>query len=255
MNNTMPKVSIIVPVYNVEKYLNRCIQSLLNQTLKDIEIIMVDDGSPDRCPQMCDNYAKKDNRIKVIHKQNAGLGYARNSGLEIATGEYIAFVDSDDFVNSQMYETLYNNAVSTKADVVYSGFRKEFNKNRFLNVRECNIRTEYNKNDMSKLILDFIAAPPYHKKEYIHDMSVWHSVYRHNIIKDYHLRFTSERDYASEDIIFQIDFLNCCTKVVFIPNILYYYCYNQTSLTKSFTIKKFDKIKALYNILFEKVKQ
>ena len=154
MNNTMPKVSIIVPVYNVEKYLNRCIQSLLNQTLKDIEIIMVDDGSPDRCPQMCDNYAKKDNRIKVIHKQNAGLGYARNSGLEIATGEYIAFVDSDDFVNSQMYETLYNNAVSTKADVVYSGFRKEFNKNRFLNVRECNIRTEYNKNDMSKLILN-----------------------------------------------------------------------------------------------------
>ena len=106
----MPKISIIVPIYNVEKYLDRCMQSLLNQTLTDIEIIMVDDGSPDRCPQMCDEYAKKDSRIKVIHKSNAGLGYARNSGLEIATGEYVAFVDSDDYVYTQIYESLYVSA-------------------------------------------------------------------------------------------------------------------------------------------------
>ena len=86
----MAKVSVIVPVYNVEKYLDRCMQSLLNQTLKDIEIIMVDDGSPDNCPKMCDDYAKQDSRVKVIHKKNAGLGLARNSGLEVATGEYVA---------------------------------------------------------------------------------------------------------------------------------------------------------------------
>src|SRR5574344_1424030 len=103
-----PKVSIIVPIYNVEKYLDRCMESLLNQTLKDIEIIMVDDGSPDNCPKMCDEYAKRDKRVKVIHKKNGGLGYARNSGLDIATGEYVAFVDSDDYVDVNMYETLYN---------------------------------------------------------------------------------------------------------------------------------------------------
>lgn len=99
--NTMsnPKVSIIVPIYNVEKYLDRCMASLLNQTLEDIEIIMVDDGSPDRCPKMCDEYAKKDSRVKVVHKKNGGLGYARNSGLDVATGEYVAFVDSDDYVD------------------------------------------------------------------------------------------------------------------------------------------------------------
>ena len=88
----MPKVSIIVPVYNVEKYLDRCMESLLNQTLNDIEIIMVDDGSPDNCPQMCDDYAKKDSRVKVVHKVNGGLGYARNTGLDVATGEYVALL-------------------------------------------------------------------------------------------------------------------------------------------------------------------
>lgn len=102
----MPKVSIIVPVYNVEKYLDRCMQSLLNQTLSDIEIIMVDDGSPDRCPQMCDEYAAKDRRVRVIHKENGGLGLARNTGLDAATGEYVAFVDSDDFTSVEAYENL-----------------------------------------------------------------------------------------------------------------------------------------------------
>ena len=100
----MAKVSIIIPVYNVEKYLDKCIQSAINQTLQDIEIILVDDESPDNCPQMCDDYAKRDGRIKVVHKKNGGLGFARNSGLEIATGEYVTFLDSDDFVDLDTYE-------------------------------------------------------------------------------------------------------------------------------------------------------
>ena len=101
MNQT--KVSIIVPVYNVE----RCLTSLINQTLKDIEIILVDDESPDNCPAICDDYAQKDPRIKVIHKKNQGLGMACNSGMENATGEYIAFCDSDDYVDNCMYENMY----------------------------------------------------------------------------------------------------------------------------------------------------
>ena len=105
----MAKVSVIIPVYKVEEYLERCVQSVLNQTLKDIEIVLVDDGSPDNCPKMCDEFAKKDSRIKVVHKNNEGLGKARNSGLEVATGEYVAFVDSDDYVHPEMYEILLNN--------------------------------------------------------------------------------------------------------------------------------------------------
>ena len=106
----MPKISIIVPIYNVEKYLDRCVRSLCNQTLQDIEIILVDDQSPDDCPRMCDEYAKQDSRIIVIHKKNGGLGYARNSGMKVATGEYVAFVDSDDYVDLDMFESMYNSA-------------------------------------------------------------------------------------------------------------------------------------------------
>ena len=123
------KVSIILPIYNVEKYLDRCVDSLLNQTLKDIEIIMVDDGSPDNCPQMCDEYAKKDRRVKVVHKKNGGLGFARNSGLDIANGEYVAFVDSDDYVGLDMYKTLYDRAEVDKCDAVFCGFRTEVRQN------------------------------------------------------------------------------------------------------------------------------
>ena len=246
------KVSIIVPIYNVEKYLNRCMDSLLNQTLKDIEIIMVDDGSPDKCPEMCDAYAKKDNRVKVVHKKNGGLGYARNSGLDVAKGEYVAFVDSDDYVDLNMYEKLYNTAKDNNLDAVFCGFKKEFSPNRFIECKECNSYIEYPSESAKELVLDFIAAPPRSKSEYIHAMSVWHSVYKLSVITDNKIKFLSERDYASEDIPFQIDFLKCCNKVGFIPDVFYVYCFNGGSLTKSFKPEKFEKIQALYHLLKER---
>lgn len=112
-----PKVSIIVPVYKVEKYLGRCIKSILKQTFTDFELILVDDGSPDRCPQMCDEWCKKDERIHVIHKENGGLSSARNAGLKAAKGDYIGFVDSDDWISSDMYEILYKLAKEYRADI------------------------------------------------------------------------------------------------------------------------------------------
>ena len=98
------KISVIVPIYNVEDYLHRCVDSIINQTYTNLEIILVDDGSPDNCLKICDEYAKKDSRIKVVHKKNGGLSDARNAGLEIATGEYIGFVDSDDYISLYFYE-------------------------------------------------------------------------------------------------------------------------------------------------------
>ena len=102
-----PLISVIVPIYNVEEYLNRCVESIVNQTYQKLEIILVDDGSPDNCPRMCDDWAKKDSRIKVIHKENGGLSDARNAGMKITTGEYISFIDSDDYIETCMIEILY----------------------------------------------------------------------------------------------------------------------------------------------------
>ena len=112
------KISIAVPVYNVEKYISKCIESLLSQTQKDIEIILVDDGSTDNSGLICDDYAQKDKRIRVIHKQNGGLGAARQSGLEVASGDYFCVCDADDWVEPAMYEELCKKAIETGADIV-----------------------------------------------------------------------------------------------------------------------------------------
>lgn len=111
-------VSIIVPVYNVEKYLDRCVNCLINQTHKDVEILLIDDGSPDNCPAMCDAYAQKDNRIKVFHKNNGGLSSARNMGLDNCTGDFLTFIDSDDYLDTDWIEKCHNLAVKENLDVV-----------------------------------------------------------------------------------------------------------------------------------------
>lgn len=114
----MPLVSVIIPVYKVEEELGRCVDSVLSQTMADIEVILVDDGSPDGCPQICDDYARKDRRVKVIHKSNGGLSDARNHGLDKATGDYVMFVDSDDYIEPDSCERLYRSAIDSDADMV-----------------------------------------------------------------------------------------------------------------------------------------
>lgn len=116
------KISIIVPVYNVEKYLKRCIESIINQTYKNLEIILVDDGSTDNCPAICDEYARKDKRIKVIHKENGGASSSRNTGMDAATGKYITFVDSDDFIKEEFVEYLYNLSIENNCEIVQCSF-------------------------------------------------------------------------------------------------------------------------------------
>ena len=113
----MPKISVIIPVYKVEEYLKRCVDSVIGQTLRDIEIILVDDGSPDNCPAICDEYAKKDDRVRVIHKKNGGLSDARNAGIDIAKGEFLGFVDSDDYIEADMYEYLYDLVKKENAEI------------------------------------------------------------------------------------------------------------------------------------------
>lgn len=251
--NQKPKISVVVPIYNVEPYLERCIQSLLNQTLKDIEIILIDDGSPDYCPQICDEYAQKDSRIKVIHKANAGLGYARNSGLEIATGEYVAFVDSDDYIKANMYEELYNNARKLSADIAFGGFYTEYPKGIWTASKEVDKLEIFQSKEIMSFLLDMIACSPSVSQERKYEMSVWHSIYKKEIIDKYNIRFLSEREIASEDIVFQIDFLSRSTKIIYVPKNYYYYCLNSTSLTKTVKPEKFEAFKQLLQCIQQRI--
>ena len=114
-------ISVIIPIYNVEKYLCRCLDSIISQSYKDLEIILVDDGSPDNSPSICDSYARNDNRIKVIHKTNGGLSAARNTGLKYAMGDFISFIDSDDYIEPKMYEILFNLITKFDSDISMCG--------------------------------------------------------------------------------------------------------------------------------------
>lgn len=245
--NKIPKVSIIVPIYNVEKYLDRCIQSLVNQTLNDIEIILVDDGSPDNCPSMCDEYAQKDNRIKVIHKQNAGLGYARNSGLDIATGEYVAFVDSDDYVDTTMYENLYNAAINYNVDTVFSNYYIVDQYNRVAQIHQQETIQFYMGNDIKQnMLLNMIASDVNISKERQIDMSVWRAIYSKEIIDKNQIKFETERKFISEDIIFHIDYCSHSQAVCLLPEAYYYYTVNFNSLTKKVRTDRFQMDKILH---------
>lgn len=248
-----PKVSVIIPCYGVEKYLDRCMRSVLNQTLEDIEIILVDDGSPDKVPEICDSYAIKDRRVKVIHKENAGLGYARNSGLEFATGEYVAFVDSDDYIDTDIYRKLYEKATELDCDTVFCGFNIEERKGSWSKSREVEKETVWRGDSVKDYMLDMVACTPSESLERRYYMSVWHSIYRRSIIELAGVRFLSERDVASEDIPFQIDFLMKSKTIAYLPDYLYYYCANDTSLTATYKPEKYDRFKTLYYILKEKL--
>ena len=200
-----PKVSIIVPVYNVEKYLDRCVTSIVGQTLKDIEIILVDDASPDNCPVMCDNWAERDERIKVIHKQNEGLGLTRNAGMAIVQGEYVAFADSDDFVEPDMYERLYAECKKNNLDCIYS----EFNVDDYPGFRVVT-KPEMlyvGSEKIEQLRLDIVGAEPSYISGVKYHCSTCKGLYKLDIIKKNCLQFRSERQYISEDMLFNLDFL------------------------------------------------
>lgn len=244
---SQPKVSIIVPVYNVEKYLERCVDSLRRQTLKEIEIILVDDSSTDSSLQICQKLAKDDLRIKVIHKVNEGAGKARNVALAVATGKYIGFVDSDDFVECDMFKILYEKAEKYNSDLVMSGVLymegKVFSKE-----GECIRKTYFDKDtqfesieELKKLRLGIVGSLPDDDEDSRYGMSVWKNLFRHEIIKKNNLTFQSEREIFSEDSLFMIDYISCINKATGIKDALYFYCRNEDSISKSYKKDKFEK--------------
>jgi glycosyltransferase involved in cell wall biosynthesis len=218
-----PKISIIVPVYNCEKYLKKCIESILSQTYKNIEIILVNDGSLDNCGQICDEYKLKDSRIVVIHQENRGLSGARNSGLEVVTGNYIGFVDSDDWVGKEMYEVMLNVALKYDLNIVECG------------INETGLETEYNNTELNIVFENSFEALQRIIKN--SDFSVCKKLYKKETIKD--AKFLLNR--TSEDVYFAVENIPKIKKMGYFEFPFYNYRPNPKSITKSpYNIKRFD---------------
>lgn len=201
-------ISIIVPVYNVEKYLEKCVKTLMEQSYKNIEIILVDDGSTDSSGKLVDRLANNDARITVVHKKNAGLGMARNTGLDYATGKYVAFIDSDDYTDVNMIQKLHNALEEYNSDTSYCGYTMAYDSGKFVSVPAYYNRQVFcDEEIIDKVLLEMVASKPEAKKDAILSMSVWHALYSMEIIRDNNIRFPSEREFISEDIIFDIAYL------------------------------------------------
>lgn len=239
--------SIIVPIYNVEKYLENCIESILKQNYKNIEIILVDDGSPDECPKICDSYAKKDKRIKVVHKTNAGLGMARNSGLEISKGEYLFFLDSDDFLSENMFSTLNDILSKEKYDYVYFGYNRVDDNAKFISEHKPDIEKDVYKNDeiLNEFLPNLISGVPY-KKNLNLNLSSWTSVISKKVIEKSKWKFVSEREYISEDVYSYLKLFKDIKSVKIIDECFYNYRCNNASLSRRFREDRFSKIKKLH---------
>ena len=218
-------VTVVVPVYNTEKFLNRCIRSIVSQTYKNLEILLIDDGSPDECPQICDAWANDDKRIRVIHKNNEGLGMARNTGIINAKGEYICFFDSDDYVDCYLVEKAYAIANEMSADLVTFGM------------------TYVDEN--GRVIGTGIPTSG------MEGVSACTRLFSMDLIKNADFKFQSERIVISEDC-----YAKFCLEVhvknpVVLPEPLYFYCRNRESLSRTYRPDRYEKSKEFREICIQ----
>lgn len=225
----MSKVSLIIPVYNVETYLERCIESVLNQTYKDLEIILVNDGSTDTSGAMCDNFSQQDKRIKVIHQLNAGLSEARNTGLKHITGEFVMFVDSDDWLEKDAVSFLLEQLQRNNADMVVGGVSRT---------------SEVKQYSQSNIEVALMNQEEYAKKYFkIGSQSieyyVWNKLYRKEIVED--ILYPS--GFFAEDVPTTFQYILKSEKIVVTNKIIYNYFINPNSLTSRFTERYFDVLK------------
>lgn len=227
-----PLISVIVPVYKVEEYLDQCVSSIVNQTYQNLEILLVDDGSPDGCPAMCDRWAEKDSRIKVIHKENGGLSDARNAGLKIATGEYVAFVDSDDMISDDMLESLYNALYDTKSDIAECDY--VYFEDKLPHIDDCTDakHTIFCAEEALKALLE--------KKDLY--CVVWNKLYRRLLFDN----LSFETGKLHEDVFFTYQVFGKCQSVVKVKQQMYYYRQRQDSIMgKSFSFGNLDALEAM----------
>lgn len=225
-------ISVIVPVYKVEAYLDRCVASIVNQTYRNLEIILVDDGSPDSCPRICDQWAKKDERIQVIHKPNGGLSDARNAGMKVMNGDYVAFVDSDDWIESTMYETMVTLLEKNEADICECGYQKSSGEN--------DLKTISVNNDIQ--VFDTIQAMKAVVQEKIYPV-VWNKLYRAQIIEK--LWFQTGK--CNEDEYWTYLAVDRGKRFVKTEDSYYYYFFREDSIiNEAYSLRRLDGLDARY---------
>lgn len=230
----MDLISIIVPVYKVEKYLDRCVESIVNQTYQNLEIILVDDGSPDKCPVMCDAWVKKDSRIKVIHKENGGLSDARNAGMERATGDYLGFVDSDDWIAPEMYEKMMYAIQKDGSDIV-----------------ACDVEMVWENGTSSRMLTPHIncVLDKYEAQKALIEESklkqpVWYKLYRKEIV----VGIPFEKEKYHEDVFWSYLAIGKAEKISIIEYLGYFYWQRSESIMgEKYSLKRLDAMEAYCN--------
>ena len=230
-----PLISVIIPIYNVECYLKTCIDSIVNQTYSNLEIVLVDDGSPDRCFEICDEYAKKDNRVKVIHQENGGLAHARNVGIANSNGEYLTFVDSDDYVSDDYVESLYKGLIESDADISVASLIvfKESESSCVTHKREPFV--EVKKNDYFK---EYASIKAERSMPFI---TAWNKLYKKELFDG--IKYPKGKLY--EDAFTTYKLIEKAKKIVYSTTKLYYYRLNpQSILGQSFKEKHIEMVEA-----------
>ena len=238
------KVSIIVPVYNAEKYLDKCIESIVRQTEREIEIILIDDDSTDKSGNICENWALKDSRIKVFHIENLGVSNARNCGIRYASGQYIMFVDSDDWIRSDMVEILLNSIENGNSQAVFCNYITVKDDQEIL----CEDVLEY-KNYQNEEVLEVVRNMFGGGRYY---SSIWRGIYKKEVIEDNHISFRNLK--FAEDLVFNLEYLLNCDKVQIMNDELYYYRVNSTSALQSLknNVVEIQKVpKEIYGIFYK----
>ncbi len=231
INESIPKVSVLVPIYKVpEKYLKKCLWSLTNQTLNEIEIILVDDGSPDECPIICDEYAKQDLRIKVIHQENKGVSAARNTAFDNASGEYIMFLDGDDYLELNTCEVAYNTAKEKNVQLVFWNEFIDYAHTTKIQKIFGDDELEFKPEECAQLcerVLDFDG-----KIEH-----VCSKLMKRSFLEEYSIRHVDELRQGAEDYIFNIQMFEHLQSAYYLPQPFLHYVYNQDSFSNSYNEK------------------
>lgn len=224
------KISIIIPVYQVEAYLPKCLNSIIRQTYKNLEIILIDDGSKDQCGRICDEYARKDSRIRVIHKQNEGVANARNDGIKYATGDFISFIDSDDWIAANAYQVLYRGLKKYDADCAVGGCINVVEKN-----GKCAVQRNRKRGHKPSAVCE--SSSQAMKRVLLNGSAVWNRLFKREVFDT--IRFPSDR--INDDEVVALHAYAECKKVVFLNQDTYFYRIRKNSITtSSFSLKKMD---------------
>lgn len=225
------KISIVVPIYKVEAYLDRCIKSIVSQSYQNLEIILVDDGSPDQCPQMCDMWAQKDERIKVVHKQNGGLSDARNAGIHVATGSVVGFVDSDDWLEKDFCKTLLTVMNANKCDIVSCKFKKRYFQDEIFKIKETGLITILDREQSMRALIEDNQV----------QQVVWNKLYRKKLIEG----ITFAVGKCHEDEFWSYQVIGASERLGIVDYTGYnYYQRNDSIMGSDFSIKRLDAIEA-----------